>query len=63
MANKITIVAGHIKAVPEEVAGKEGTVYTKINKQEMFGAGDVKAYQTMLDEIEAQAETEDDDNG
>lgn len=53
---EITIVAGHIKAVPEEKPGKTGKVYTVLRKQEMYGSGDIKANQTMLEELKATAE-------
>lgn len=53
---EITIVAGHIKAVPEERPGKTGKVYTVLRKQEMYGSGDIKANQTMLEELKATAE-------
>ena len=43
MPNNITIVAGHIKEVPAEKKVKKGFIDTVIYKQEMFGAGDVKA--------------------
>lgn len=56
---EITIVAGHIKAVPEERPGKTGKVYTVLRKQEMYGSGDIKANQTMLEELKATAEKED----
>lgn len=55
MAN-ITIVAGHIKEVPETVKGATGAVETVIHKQEMYGAGDMKANQTMLEELKASAD-------
>lgn len=56
---EITIVAGHIKAVPEERPGKTDKVYTVLRKQEMYGSGDIKANQTMLEELKTVAEKED----
>ncbi len=53
---EITIVAGHIKEVPAEKTGKTGRVDTVIRKQEMFGSADIKANQTMLEELKATAE-------
>ena len=60
MANtpEITIVAGKIKEVPKEVKGKKGETYTYISKQEMYGAGDNKAYQVALEELKKIQEAE-----
>lgn len=60
---EITIVAGHIKAVQKQQSGKTGKVYTVLFKQEMFGSGDVKANQTMLEELKAVKEKEDSISG
>lgn len=60
---EITIVAGHIKAVPEERHGKTGKVYTVLRKQEMYGSGDIKANQTMLEELKATAAVAGGNNG
>ena len=50
------VVNGKVELVQslwEMNADKEGKVDTMIHKQEMYGSADVKANQTMLEELEA----------
>lgn len=53
MAEDYEIIAGHIKEKQKSVTAKTGGIETVIKKQEMFGSGDMKAYQTALEELEA----------
>ena len=54
-----TVVAGQIKEIPADLkVGKEGLIDTVIRKQEMFGSGDSKSYETMLEELKAKKESE-----
>lgn len=50
---KIEIINGQIKEVIEPKVVSTRPVYTVVRKQEMYGAGDTKAYQTMVEELKA----------
>ena len=57
--NKIELV----RSLWQMNAERIGNIDTVIHKQEMYGSADVKANQTMLEEIEAAKGEEGEDNG